>query len=193
MDKASELVDTAGSEELNNGGPMTGGGGAVEAVWWADKKMTQWRLRGTAWLLGPDVDGPAGKMAREVISRKMRRREGDSGNPEDWSWAREVTGHFGNLSPAMRGTFRHPPPGTPVAIPPGEGLGLGLVVDDLDDPVARQNFRVVVVVPTEVDRVDLSDQKKPRRWLYTYRGTGTKSIQPGGEMTGEWEIVEVWP
>lgn len=184
-EKAAEILDTSGTVSAG----MTGGGGPVEAVWWAEEFGTQWRLRGTAWVLGPDVEGEHGKLAREVIGAKMRR----TGQEGEFSWTREITAHFGNLSPIMRGTFRSPPPGTPVAVPPEEGLGVGMEVHDLEDPVARKNFRVVVIVPVEVDQVDLSDQKKPGRWLYTYRGKSWKAKMAGGMVIGEWERAEVWP
>ncbi|KAF3345607.1 Protein YIP5 [Verticillium dahliae VDG2] len=114
------------------------------------------------------------------------------------TFSREVTAHFGNLSPVMRGTFRNPPSGTPVAAgPPAEGEGLGQVVTDLEDEVARANFRVVVVVPDEVDRVDLSDPKRGRRWLYRRVGGGNDDAGgdtvPGAIREGDWEKVEVWP
>lgn len=188
MEKATELSGTTATTSL-------GGGGPVEAVWWAEAASTQWRVRGTAWILGPGVEGEEGALAREAILKRMRRRPGAAtGNGEaEWSWTRELTAHFGNLSPIMRGTFRSPPPGTPVAIPPEDGLGLGQRVEDLEDEVARSNFRVVVIVPTEVDQVDLSDQLRSRRWLYTYRGQPFSVSQPGGEAIGDWEKLEVWP
>jgi len=172
----------------------SGGGGPVEAVWWAEGHGTQWRVRGTAWVLGPDVEGESegAKAAREALRARMWKCGDEDGEP--WSWRREVTGQFGNLSPMMRGGFRNPPPGRPVALPvAGEGIGLGQEVEDLEDRVARENFRVVVIVPDEVDQVDLSDMKAPKRWLYVYRGASYKSTQPGGEVIGEWEKVEVWP
>lgn len=197
MPKAADLVDTAAGAggELSPG--QTGGGGPVEAVWWVEESGTQWRVRGTAWVLGPDVDGEEGRRAREVIMRRMRRREptgrGEGGGQEGWSWSREVTAHFGNLAPGMRGSFRGPPPGLPITVPPEEGLGVGQEVDDLEDPVARRNFRVVVIVPDEVDQVEYKDPKKPRRWVYIYRGRSWQAKESGGEITGEWEKVEVWP
>ncbi|KAL1873794.1 hypothetical protein VTK73DRAFT_757 [Phialemonium thermophilum] len=196
-EKAAELVDTAGSAGLAvSAAGATGGGGPIEAVFWADRAMTQWRIRGTALILGPDVEGAAGKPVRDLLLSRMRRtdqRQGVGGRTEDWSWSREVTAHFGNLSPIMRGTFRGPPPGSSVAIPPEPGQRLGQEVHDLEDELARANFRVVVIVPTEVDQVDLSDQKRPRRWLFTYRGQSREAKLPGGEVIGEWEKVEVWP
>jgi len=194
MEKGGEIMNSAPP------GPVlaeeSGGGGPIEAVWWAESHKTQWRLRGTAWLLGPDIDGDGEgpRAVREALCWRMRKtKDNKSGTAEqEWSWSREVTGHFGNLSPAMRGTFRSPPPGQPIGLPIAPGLGLGQAVEDLDDQVARKNFRVVVIAPDEVDQVDLSDQKRPRRWLYSLRGAAHKSTQSGDQIVG-WESTEVWP
>jgi len=172
----------------------TGGGGAVEAVWWAEEPQTQWRIRGTVWVLGPDVEAPSGTRARDAIRPRMRNaRTAAEEAGAAWSWATEVTAHFGNLSPMMRGTFRNPPPGTPRAIPGKEGEGLGQKVDDLDDRLARENFRVCVLIPAAVDRVDLSQPDDPRRWLYTFVGDTGEASHAGGRVSGEWEVCEMWP
>jgi len=127
---------------------------------------------------------------RDAVGGRMRETVIKGGG---WTFAREVTGHFGNLSPVMRGSFRGPPPGTSRREGPEaeSGLGIGQEVEDMEDEVARANFRVVVVVPEEVDQVDLSDGKDPRRWLYRYRGG--EGPEMGGEVVGEWEKVELWP
>ncbi|KAI1497324.1 pyridoxamine 5'-phosphate oxidase-domain-containing protein [Biscogniauxia marginata] len=203
-------------EEEDGGGRRegTGGGASVEAVWWcAHGPKTQWRVRGEAYVLAPgDVEGEGG---REVVGRlraRMRRLdgkgeedgskgvgegEGEGEGEKEWSFAREITAHFGNQSPTMRGSFRNPPPGVPVGRwrpVDGDGLGLGQKVTDLRDKVARANFRVVVIVPREVDRCDLSDPDRARRWLYTFVGAGGRDGGKGkGEREGEWEVVEVWP
>lgn len=177
MDKAREIVPS-----LKDGVPGTDGGGAFEAVFWAPAVMTQWRFSGKAYLLGPDVESgsPRAVGVRETLSKAMRRvGEGD------FSWEREVTAHFGNMSPLMRGTFRSPPSGRPVADGiGGDALGQGQRVEDLHDEVARRNFRVVVLVPEEVDKVDLNDPEQGKRWKF--RDTGRS-----GENA--WESVEVWP
>lgn len=97
----------------------------------------------------------------------------------EWSFAREITAQFGNLSPGMRGSFKNPPPGTPKKPEDGDDQ-LGQEVTDLEDKAARANFRVVVIVPDEVDQTDLSDPKAPRRWIYRRAGDG-------------WEKTEIWP
>ncbi|CAK7244688.1 MAG: hypothetical protein STHCBS139747_006233 [Sporothrix thermara] len=202
-------------------------GGAIEAVWWASEAGTQWRVRGRAWLLGPEVETEAGEEARAAIQKHMRWIPGSatwvpssssssSSSPLDsstgWSWAREVTAHFGNLSPGMRGSFRNPAPGQPRPprgkegnTRPGEGLGAPVDNDDLEDPAARANFRVCVIVPEEVDQCDLSKGDDPRRWLYTYvgeseddfqgedKGDRASIIKEAHEIINGWAKKEVWP
>ncbi|RYP06207.1 hypothetical protein DL764_003299 [Monosporascus ibericus] len=171
----------------------SGGGAPVEATFWARQAATQWRVRGRAWVLAPDIEdayqGSEGaRRAVEALKARMRRiGEGE------WSFAREITAHFGNLSALMRGSFRGPPPGRPVD-DGDDGLRLGQELEDLHDEVARGNFRVVVIVPEQVDRADLSDPKRGRRWLYTFVGAGRREPRcPGGVVDGWWEKIEVWP
>lgn len=181
----------------------SGGGGPVEAMFWVPATGTQWRLRGHAWVLShADIGGsdtassPGAKAARDAVSKRMRSTTSANANSsEGWSWEREVEAHFGNLSPGMRGSFKNPPPGTPRAQEPGPGEGLGQKVGDelLGDEVARKNFRVVVIVPEEVDTWDGKDPDDQRRWVYTFVGPDAKASRPGGEVIGGWEKVEVWP
>ncbi|KAI0516739.1 pyridoxamine 5'-phosphate oxidase-domain-containing protein [Xylaria bambusicola] len=167
----------------------SGGGGTVEAVFWAREPGVQWRVRGRAYVLAPDIEtSPEGREVVSALKSRMRKQsQSQSEEESQWSFAREITAHFGNLSPAMRGTFRNPPPGRPVHLPvEDKGLGLGQKVADLEDAVARANFRVVVIVPEELDQADLSDPENPKRWIHTYVGAGDKG-------KGGWETVEVWP
>ncbi|KAH0423875.1 hypothetical protein CcaCcLH18_11869 [Colletotrichum camelliae] len=208
-----------------SGDPASSGGGApVEACFWTPARV-QWRIRGEAYILGPDISSSAdlrskllSRMRRLAPSEVQRRQtsdahlfpeevrsniassssssssSSDNNNEEEWSFAREVTAHFGNLSPMMRGTFRNPTPGTArAANPPDADHKLGQKVDDLEDPVARENFRVVVIVPTEVDHADLSDSADPRRWLYRLVGADKPEQDEGAERTNGWEKIETWP
>ncbi|KND88484.1 hypothetical protein TOPH_06883 [Tolypocladium ophioglossoides CBS 100239] len=178
MEKAPELFGAASGSDS----PQSGGGGPVEGVFWAPEAKTQWRLRGRAYVIGPDIDSDAAAPVRDALSPYMRRTGATAGGA--WSWARELTAHFGNLSPLMRGTFRNPPPGTPLSQKPEQGLGLGQRVEDAEEEVSRRNFRVVVIVPEEVDRVDLSDPERGQRWNYKFVGT---------DSVGEWTVTELWP
>jgi pyridoxamine 5'-phosphate oxidase len=175
MQKTGELF---GSAPGDTSSPQTGGGGPIEAVFWVVPTRTQWRIRGHAYVLGPDVDAEGAAPVREAIQKYMRPTGGY--DIRDWDWDRELTAHFGNLSPGMRGSFKNPPPGTPLSEKPSPGMELGQKVEDLHDKIARENFRVVVIVPEEVDRVDLTDPAEGKRWNYKL-------------VDGSWETTELWP
>jgi pyridoxamine 5'-phosphate oxidase len=177
MEKVPELFGAAPGTEFGQSGP----GGPVEAVIWAVEPQTQWRIRGRSYIIGPDIETDAAAPVRAALQTYMRSSSGDTGS---WSFTRELTAHFGNLSPGMRGSFRNPPPGTPLSNKPKEGLGLGQKVDDLHDSIARENFRVVVIVPEEVDQVDLSDPEEGKRWNYEFVGSGE---------VASWKVTELWP
>lgn len=66
--------------------------------------------------------------------------------------------------------------------PYDDKLKLGQKVEDLEDPVARENFRVVVIKPEEVESLDLSDPSKARRQVYKF-----------DEKTSQWSHEETWP
>ncbi|KAI0380071.1 pyridoxamine 5'-phosphate oxidase-domain-containing protein [Hypomontagnella monticulosa] len=194
MDKMAELFGVVEGEDGDEGQKLkgSGGGAPVEMVFWVKESGTQWRLRGKAYVLAPDVEtSTEGEKVISTLVARMRRKSPD----EEWSFSREITAHFGNLSPLMRGSFRNPPPGTLVAVPvEDDRLRLGQKVTSLDDEVARANFRVVVVVPDEVDRTDLSDPERGRRWRYTFVGDGkAESTTLGGLVENGWQKVETWP
>jgi hypothetical protein len=64
---------------------------------------------------------------------------------------------------------------------------LGATVSQLDDPVARKNFRLVIIVPDEVEQTDLSDPAKARRFRYTFDQSGNT------RANGGWKVDELWP
>jgi pyridoxamine 5'-phosphate oxidase len=87
------------------------------------------------------------------------------------------------ISLTITGSFRAPPPGKPVSEPYDEKhLKLGMKLDDINDKIARDNFRVVIMRPKEVEATDLSDPLKARRHRYTY-----------GASDGSWNDQELWP
>lgn len=163
-------------------------GGPVEGVIWAAEAKTQWRIRGRVYMVGPDIESDAALPVRQALSAYMRRQQAGNAKTDAeadaWGWAKELTAHFGNLSPVMRGSFRNPPPGTPLSSAPGPGLGLGQKVEDLHDKIARDNFRVLVIIPEQVDQVDLSDPERGRRWRHDLT---TKDDEAA------WTTTELWP
>ena len=105
MSKAADFFNVPG-QELATEEEMksSGGGGPVEACWWVEEVSAQWRVKGTAWILASDMDGQG--IGAEKVKKELGRRMRKVGTEEDakgWSWGREVTAHFGNLSPGMRG------------------------------------------------------------------------------------------
>jgi len=162
----------------------SGGGGPCEAVWWAKNAMTQWRVRGTAFVVGSDIDSDVESSGVRTVKSELgaRMRVLDEVHRDAWSWQTEVTGHFGNISPGMRGSFKNPPPGQPVDQSYDQSLKLGEKVEHLDDEVARHNFRVVVIVPDEVESIDLSDPSTARRQLYKFNAADRS-----------WSHQECWP
>ena len=59
---------------------------------------------------------------------------------------------------------------------------MGTRSEDIHDSIARQNFRVIIIRPTEVESTDLSDPSKSRRQLYTYE-----------QSKASWKHEELWP
>jgi len=106
MDKIPQIVKSSKDHEEISG---SGGGGPVEAVFWVKDVMTQWRFRGNAYIVGQDIEQPENSTSsgvgtvKQEIGERMRviKQEGK----DAWSWATELTAHFGNLSPGMRGRY----------------------------------------------------------------------------------------
>lgn len=187
MGKILEIFDSgSGNERVD----MSGGGGPVEAVFWIKETATQWRFSGEAFIVGNDIDDESSngaKLVKKLIGERMRVVNADG--EEKWSWSRELTAHFGNLSPRMRGSFKNPPPGVPVSTAFDDSeLKLGQSIDDLNDEVARKHFRVIIIKPEKVEKLDLnSPSEMQRRWLYTYTGNENNG-QPD-----HWNEEECWP
>ena len=106
MDKIPQIVKSSEVQEDVSG---SGGGGPVEAVFWVKDVMTQWRFRGKAYIVGQDIEqsettttGGVGTVKHEIGQRmRLVKKDGE----DSWSWATELTAHFGNLSPGMRGRW----------------------------------------------------------------------------------------
>ena len=112
MNKPIELFSSSsGHAEDASQAQGCGGGGPCEAVWWVKEAMVQWRMKGEAFVVGNDVEGDEGeKESSGVRTLKSevgsRMRVVDAEKEGEWSWKRELTGHFGNNSPGLRGRFK---------------------------------------------------------------------------------------
>jgi pyridoxamine 5'-phosphate oxidase len=170
--------------------------GEVEGVFWVKEVMSQWRVRGRGVVIGGEEEERARGEVWGWLREKGQNQDGDG----EWNWDRMVTTYFANHTPVMRGlftlsypilcagkrltipgSFKAPPPGQPkTELPADSPLKPGQKVHDLHDSVARRHFRVVVIKPEVVERLDLSDYENPRRWRWALEG-------------GRWVEVELWP
>jgi pyridoxamine 5'-phosphate oxidase len=210
MEKVGQIFATsAGHAHSNDQIQGSGGGGPVEAVYWITETGTQWRIKGRAFVIADDIEGGEESSGVRTVKSELgkRMRVLEEGKEGDWSWQKELTGFFGNQSPGIKGTFlselicipakimvltmrsgsfKNPPPGQPTNQPYDEkNLALGQKADDLHDPVARKNWRLVVIVPDSVEQTDLSDPEKARRFRYTF--------DEGTRANAGWRTEELWP
>lgn len=190
MEKVRQIFATsAGHAESKDQIQGSGGGGPVEAVYWISETGTQWRIKGRAFVVADDIEGDEEssgvRTVKSEVGKRMRHLS-EAGQEQDWSWQKELTGFFGNQSPGIKGSFKNPPPGQSVDKPyDAENLKLGSKADDLHDSVARKNFRLVVVVPDQVEMTDLSDPEKARRFRYTF--------DESAQGNAGWKTEELWP
>jgi pyridoxamine 5'-phosphate oxidase len=106
MEKPEQIQQSPNEDEDAEVLQETGGGGPVEAAFWIEGPKTQWRIRGDAWVLGPDVEDDSkveATEAKKALGERMRVVDGK--DKEKWSWAKELTYVFGAQSPDIRGEF----------------------------------------------------------------------------------------
>ena len=204
MSKVFDIFATGkGKGDLAQSRSGSGGGGPVEAVYWIKDIRVQWRIKGKCWLVAAD-DVEGGEAAQNSgtvtvkaqVGRYMRPKGDHETQNSNWSWKLEVENQFENLSPAMRGSFKNPPPGKPIkegGESPGEALGQK-AGNLKDEDLARKNFRVAIITPEVVEQVDLSDPAQSKRWIWTL---AEEAGGPGGHDNStsvqEWNMVETWP
>jgi pyridoxamine 5'-phosphate oxidase len=108
MQKVSQLF-TSGSGHATKDEQMqgSGGGGPCEAVYWIKETQVQWRLKGEAFIVGPDIEDETESSGVRTVKSELgsRMRIVDEGKQGEWSWSKELTAHFGNNSPGLRGMF----------------------------------------------------------------------------------------
>ncbi|OQE44323.1 hypothetical protein PENCOP_c002G01892 [Penicillium coprophilum] len=183
----SDMLSFTTDPRMEKLSQLESSGHAVEAVFWLKDLMTQWRIKGTAYVIGDPSgeDSQIEKSSRTEISKALRVKGGADSDVAKWTWQNAVTKYFANHSPVARGFFRNPPPGQPKSSTTSQSdLKLGQKVLDLYDPVARANFRVVVIRPEQVECLDLTDQENAKRWNWTL---------VDGDDGSQWDEIELWP
>ncbi|KAF3384655.1 hypothetical protein F1880_002755 [Penicillium rolfsii] len=189
----SDLLTFTTDIRMEKLGQLESTGNNIEAMFWLKEVMVQWRIKGKAYSIGsPSSEEESGLRPElfEALRVKDDYRGDLSADADKWKWEKAVTKYFANHSPVMRGSFRNPPPGQPRSqLPSNSDLKLGQKVTDLHDQVARKNFRVVLILPEEVEQLDLSDLDDVRRQKWTL--TMGEDDEDGPH--GHWEEVELWP
>ncbi|KAF3904193.1 hypothetical protein AA313_de0210099 [Arthrobotrys entomopaga] len=172
----------------------------VEACFWIPSKENamigkQWRIRGRCFVLPRDIDTTSGggeTTTKKWLTERLRGKQGGKG--EGFDFGKEYKAHFGNLSPVLRGSFRNPLPGAPKELGTGGLTPKSPIGDDeLNQEVALDNFRVVVIEPTRVEYLDLEGPLK-LIWV-PVGGEAEKNemLEKFGKVDGDWREVEVWP
>ncbi|KAL4905002.1 hypothetical protein BDW74DRAFT_178567 [Aspergillus multicolor] len=180
----SDLFSVTTDARMKKMGQLTESDEAVEGVFWFEEVSAQWRVRGRALAIGDSGDKEDEKVARERVLKNLRFKSDAEGDAKEWDWERQVSTYFANHSPVMRGSFKGPPPGTPRSEEPSDPrLKLNQKVEDLKDEVARANFRILLILPEEIERLDYSNPDDVRR---------TNWALVDGEK-GEWKETELWP
>ncbi|KAL5002013.1 hypothetical protein BDV10DRAFT_181708 [Aspergillus recurvatus] len=180
----SDLFSITTDARMKKMGQLADSDDIVEGVFWFEEASAQWRVRGKAVAIGDPANGAEEKEARETVQKALRVKKGEERVVKEWDWDRQVATYFANHSPVMRGTFKSPPPGTPRSEAPSDPrLKLNQKVEDLKDEVARANFRVLLICPQEMERLEFSNPDDVRR---------TNWALVDAEK-GEWKETELWP
>ncbi|KAF2188173.1 hypothetical protein K469DRAFT_703636 [Zopfia rhizophila CBS 207.26] len=105
MEKVGQIFGSSARHAENSKQTQgSGGGGPVEAVWWVEETGTQWRIKGRAYIVADDIEGREDSSGARTVKSEVgkRMRLVDQSKEKEWSWARELTGTFGNQSPGIK-------------------------------------------------------------------------------------------
>lgn len=108
MEKVGQMFSSSpGHADRDSLVQGSGGGGPVEAVWWVKEEgiMTQWRIKGEAFVIGRDIEDDEKSSGVRTVKSEIGSRMTvvQESKVAEWSWLREMDAHFGNCSPGMRG------------------------------------------------------------------------------------------
>lgn len=106
MEKVGQIFGTStGHAESDEQTQGSGGGGPVEAVWWVEETGTQWRIKGSAYVVSDDIERSEESSGVRTVKSEVgkRMRIVNQAKEKDWSWTRELTATFGNQSPGIKG------------------------------------------------------------------------------------------
>ena len=193
-------------------------GHAIEATFWLEDLMTQWRVKGQAVVIGSCFGGEESEeeeQSRKAIGEYLRTKVCNA-DVAQWTWENAVTKYFANHSPAMRGmsssvsgyhiwmnlhselrrmleltiegSFRNPPPGQPRSQAPSHP-SLSLG-QRVTDLYDPVARANFRVVSIIADEVERLDLSNQDD---IQREKWTYIETSEGGSTGRWEQMDLWP
>jgi len=122
--------------------------GVFEVCWWHPGTNQQIRFNGKAHVYRKDGKLP---FPEERLKRYIRTQG-------EWKWDREYYRLWASHQPALRGSFRNPPPGTPLNSEKGNKLNVVELGPEDDGPEAREaksRFSMLVLEIAQLEILNL--------------------------------------
>jgi pyridoxamine 5'-phosphate oxidase len=143
----SSLVLVSTDALMAKVGELENSHGAFEVCWRHAGTNQQIRFNGTAHIYRKNgIEFPEAHLKRYICAGG------------DWTWEKERDRLWKSHKPAMRGSFRNPPPGTPLNEEKKKNLRvveLGGEDDSQDAREAKERFSLLVLEVTEIEILDL--------------------------------------
>ena len=99
----SDMLSFTTDVRMEKVGQLAEFNGAIEVAFWVKEAMSQWRIRGRAFVIGDDAEEKHEQEARREILKGLRRRKQNVDDEKQWTWEKEVTTYFANHTPFLRG------------------------------------------------------------------------------------------
>lgn len=102
----SDMLSFTTDARMEKLGQLEESGHAIEAIFWLEDVMTQWRVKGRAYAVGnphPEETSELELASQKEIMKGLRVKNNANGDTAKWTWQKAVTKYFANHSPIMRG------------------------------------------------------------------------------------------
>ena len=108
----SDTISFTTDERMDKVEQLITSDGAVEAGFYLKDRSVQWRFKGTAYIVGGDIERGSGhglfgeREARMELGKRLRKLDiKDEDGYLPFGWESAVTVYFANQSPVLRGKF----------------------------------------------------------------------------------------
>jgi pyridoxamine 5'-phosphate oxidase len=102
----SDMLSFTTDVRMEKLGQLEESGHAIEAIFWLEDVMTQWRVKGRAYAIGnpdPEETSELEMASQKEIMKGLRVKSNANEDTAKWTWEKAVTKYFANHSPIMRG------------------------------------------------------------------------------------------